>query len=77
MVQQEILELERAFWEGSGDQDFYRRHVSDEAVFVTSSGIMDKADVPMATNMYRDPRIRGIQQPTSSDRLQGIGAALR
>lgn len=40
-------------------------------------GTMDKADVPMAGNMYRDPRQRGFETPSASDRMNALGSAFK
>lgn len=43
-VEQELLELERAFWERAGDQAFYRERLTQDAVMVFPApfGIMDR-----------------------------------
>lgn len=42
------LDIERAFWSSSGDQDFYRTHVAEEGRFVLSMGVMNKEEVVAA-----------------------------
>ena len=42
------IDIERAFWSSSGDQEFYRTHVADEGLFVLSMGVMSKDDVVTA-----------------------------
>jgi hypothetical protein len=43
-----VLDIERSFWESSGDQGFYQTHVAEEGRFVLSMGVMDKSDVVAA-----------------------------
>ena len=45
-----VLDVEQAFWNSSGDQDFYETHVADEGKFVLSMGVMDKTQVVEAMN---------------------------
>lgn len=42
------IDIERAFWRSSGDQEFYRTHVADEGLFVLSMGVMGKEEVVAA-----------------------------
>jgi hypothetical protein len=42
-VHDELVRLEHRFWDAAGDPAFYRRHVADEARFVFTFGVMDKA----------------------------------
>ncbi len=43
----ELMALERGFWEAATDRDFFREHLADEAVMVFPYGVgaMDKAMV--------------------------------
>lgn len=42
------IDIEKAFWRSSGDQEFYRAHVAEEGLFVLSMGVMSKEDVVAA-----------------------------
>ena len=42
------IDIERAFWRSSGDQEFYRTHVAEEGLFVLSMGVMGKEEVVAA-----------------------------
>lgn len=41
----EIIELERRFWEAAGDPAYYEERFADEGVMVFSVGVMDKQAV--------------------------------
>ncbi|MGA7228849.1 MAG: nuclear transport factor 2 family protein [Acidimicrobiia bacterium] len=41
----DLVELERRFWEGAGDAEFWRGHFADDGVIVLPTGHMDKATV--------------------------------
>jgi len=51
-MEQQLLELEHAFWEASTDPDFYREHVAEDAVLVFPYGVgaMDKEMTIYAVN---------------------------
>lgn len=42
------IDIERAFWRSSGDEEFYRTHVAEEGLFVLSMGVMTKEAVVAA-----------------------------
>jgi hypothetical protein len=42
-VHDELLALERRFWEAAGDPDFYRRRFAEDGRCVFGFGVMDKA----------------------------------
>jgi hypothetical protein len=41
-MERQLLELERQFWEASGDADFYRRRFADDGCCVFGFGTLDK-----------------------------------
>lgn len=41
--EQELLELEQAFWAASGDAEAYRRRFAEDGICVFSFGMLDKA----------------------------------
>ncbi len=45
----DIIELERRFWEAAGDPEFYQESFADEGVMVFSGGILDKPAVVSLT----------------------------
>jgi hypothetical protein len=49
-----VLDIERSFWESSGDQEFYEAHVADEGKFILSMGVMTKDEV-VASMAHAEP----------------------
>lgn len=49
----ELIELERGFWEATGNPDYYRQHMADEGLAVFSMGVMRK-DAAIATTSARE-----------------------
>lgn len=44
-LESELLEIEEAFWESSGNVDFWTENFSDEGVIALPIGLMDKKKV--------------------------------
>ncbi|HXV71335.1 MAG TPA: nuclear transport factor 2 family protein [Acidimicrobiia bacterium] len=44
-LESELLEIEEAFWESSGDADFWRENFSEEGVIALPIGLMGKKEV--------------------------------
>jgi hypothetical protein len=44
-LREELIALERRFWESAGDPDFYRERFADDGVMAFHFGVMMKPDV--------------------------------
>src|SRR5258708_2693837 len=55
--QQQIIDLERQFWNASTDAEFYQTNVADEATFVLpfGTGIYSKAEAIEQVSSNQDP----------------------
>lgn len=42
-VTEDLLELERGFWDAAGDGDFYEEHMAREGLCVLPVGVLDKS----------------------------------
>lgn len=47
-LREQLLELEKRFWDASGDPGFWREHFDEDGVIALSMGLMDKDTVVSA-----------------------------
>jgi hypothetical protein len=52
-VEDELMTLERGFWDAINDPDYYREHMADEGLAVFSIGVMGK-DAAIASTSGQD-----------------------
>ncbi len=70
----ELMQLERGFWESAGKPDFYREHFADDGLMVFHVGILDKPQVveamehaePWASYTIDDPRFVDVGKGVTS-----------